>query len=423
MSNPPDWRTLALDYHSACSGKIEIASKVSLDDEADLSLAYTPYVGLVSAEIAAHPDDVDLYTDRGNMVAIVSDGTAVLGLGDLGPRAALPVMEGKSLLFKRFADIDAIPLCLAPADTDELVAIVRSLVPTFGGINLEDIRAPECFEVDRRLRSECDIPVFHDDQHGTATVVLAALENAARALGREIGALRVVISGAGAAASATAAMLFGRGVNDIVLVDSHGCLEPSRAGLDTRKQALAQSTNPRRVGGSLTDAMRGSDVFIGLSAPGIVSPEMLRSMNPDSVVFAMANPTPEVFPEVALGNGAAIVGTGRSDYPNQINNALAFPGLFRAALTVRASEISEGMCRAAARGLAAMVPEESLRARQVIPSIFTEGVAASVAYAAALEAVVEGVARCPLTPDELRAALGRHGLTVTIDPTAAVPSA
>lgn len=395
----------------------------SLDDDADLSLAYTPHVGLVSAEIAAHPDDVDLYTDRGNMVAIVSDGTAVLGLGDLGPRAALPVMEGKSLLFKRFADIDAIPLCLAPADTDELVAIVRSLVPTFGGINLEDIKAPECFEVERRLRSECDIPVFHDDQHGTATVVLAALENAARALGREIGALRVVISGTGAAASATAAMLFGRGVNDIVLVDSHGCLEPSRAGLDTHKQALAQSTNPRRVGGSLADAMRGSDVFIGLSAPGIVSTEMLRSMKPDSVVFAMANPTPEVFPEVALGNGAAIVGTGRSDYPNQINNALAFPGLFRGALTVRASEISEGMCRAAARGLAAMVPEESLRAGQVIPSIFTEGVAASVAYAAALEAVVERVARRPLTPDELRAALGRHGLTVTIDPTAAVPSA
>ena len=409
---PPDWRALALDYHAARGGKIEIASKVRLDDQDDLSLAYTPHVGLVSTEIAAHPDAVDLYTDRANMVAIISDGSAVLGLGDIGPRAALPVMEGKALLFKRFADIDAIPLCLDASSADELVAIVRSLVPTFGGVNLEDIKAPACFEIERRLRSECDIPVFHDDQHGTATVVLAGLENAARLVGRDITTLRVVISGAGAAASATSGMLAGRGLTDIILVDSRGCLEPARQGLDTHKQALAMSTNPRRVRGTLADAMRGSDVFIGLSAPGVVSAAMVRSMNARCIVFAMANPVPEVFPEVALSNGAAVVGTGRSDYPNQINNALAFPGLFRGALTVGAREITEGMCRAAARGLAEMVTDEELAAGRVIPSIFAEGVAASVASAAALEAVVEGVARRPMTREGVSAALARHGLTV-----------
>ena len=419
---PEDWRRAALEYHAAHGGKIEITSKVRLEDQADLSLAYTPHVGLVSAEIAADPDTVDLYTDRANMVAIVSDGTAVLGLGDIGPRAALPVMEGKALLFKRFADIDAIPICIDAHGADELVAIVRSLVPTFGGVNLEDIKAPACFEVERRLRDECDIPIFHDDQHGTATVVLAALENAARALGRDITSFRVVISGAGAAASATAGMLFGRGITDIVLVDSRGCLEPTREGLDTHKQALALSTNPRGVCGSLADAMTGADVFIGLSAPGLVSAEMVRSMTAESIVFPMANPVPEIFPEVALSNGAAIVGTGRSDYPNQINNALAFPGLFRGALTVRAREISDGMCRAAARGLAAMVPADALATGTVIPSIFTEGVAANVAYAAALEAVVEGIARSPMGRDELLAALGRHGLTVTIDPGAPLVS-
>jgi malate dehydrogenase (oxaloacetate-decarboxylating) len=413
--SPTDWRAIALGYHEARGGKIEVASKVRLDDQADLALAYTPHVGLVSMEIAANPEDVDRYTDRANMVAIVSDGTAVLGLGNLGPRAALPVMEGKALLFKRFADIDAIPLCLEVASSDELVALVRSLVPTFGGVNLEDIKAPECFEIESRLRDECAIPVFHDDQHGTATVVLAALENAARAVGREISTFRVVISGAGAAASATASMLFGRGIEDVVLVDSRGCLEPSRSGLDPHKQALALATNPRRVCGTLADAMRGSDVLIGLSAPGIVSAEMVRSMNPDSVVFAMANPVPEVFPDVALRNGAAIVGTGRSDFPNQINNALAFPGLFRGALTVRARQISEGMCRAAARGLALMVPDEAVHRGEVIPSIFAGGVAANVAYAAALEAALEGQARSPLTREQLIAALQQHGLTVTID--------
>ena len=422
---PTDWRTIALDYHAARTGKIEIAAKVPLDGQDDLSLAYTPHVGLVSTEIAAHPDAVDLYTDRANMVAIVTDGSAVLGLGDLGPRAALPVMEGKALLFKRFADIDAIPLCLDVRSADEIVAVVRSLVPTFGGINLEDIKAPACFAIEQRLRAECDIPVFHDDQHGTATVVLAALENAARVIGRDITTLRAVISGAGAAASATAGMLFGRGMTDVILVDSQGCIEPGRVGLDDHKQALAVTSNPRRVRGSLADAMHGADVFIGLSAPGIVSEAMLRSMNRDSVVFAMANPVPEVFPDIALRNGAAVVGTGRSDFPNQINNALAFPGLFRGALTVGARVISEAMCRAAARGLAAMVPPEALETGQVIPSIFTDGVAANVAYAAALEAVVEGTARAPLAPHEVVAALAQHGLAVTIDdaPRVAQPAA
>ena len=408
-----DWRSVVLAYHEAQGGKVEVASKVRLDDDADLSLAYTPHVGLVSTEIAAHPDAVDIYTGRGNTVAIVSDGSAVLGLGSLGPRAALPVMEGKALLFKRFAGIDAIPLCLDVTDADQIVAVVRSLVPTFGGINLEDIAAPACFEIERRLRAVCDIPVFHDDQHGTATVVLAGLENAARAVGRDLETLRVVISGAGAAANATAAILAGRGVSDIIVVDSRGCLEPSRAGLDEHKQALALATNPRRVRGSLADALRDADVLVGVSAPGIVSAEMVRSMRADSIVFALANPTPEVFPDVALSNGAAIVATGRSDYPNQINNALAFPGLFRGALTVRARAITDGMCRAAARGLAAMVPDQALKTGQVVPSIFTDGVAANVAYAAALEATAEGVARTPMTRAELLAALARHGLVVS----------
>ena len=330
-------------------GKLEVALKAPLRDRADLSLAYTPGVAEVCRAIAADPTLLDVYTGRGNTVAVVSDGTAVLGLGDIGPGAAMPVMEGKAMLFKHFAGIDAVPICLATTDVDELVDTIARMAPTFGGINLEDISAPRCFEVERRLQERLDLPVFHDDQHGTAVVVLAGLTNAARVLGRDLAPLRVVISGAGAAGVAIAGILRGAGVLDLVVCDSRGILGPGRTDLPPHKQQLADRTNPRGLRGGLAEALAGADVFVGVSG-GTVPEELVATMAPGCIVFALANPDPEVHPAVAA-RYAAVVGTGRSDFPNQINNVLAFPGIFRGALDSGARMITEAMKVAAAQAI------------------------------------------------------------------------
>ena len=397
----------ALAYHSARRGKIAIAAKTALNDVHDLSLAYTPHVAAPCSEIARDPDLVDRYTSRGNMVAVVSDGTAVLGLGNIGARAALPVMEGKALLFKKFADVDAFPICIESQDAEVICTVVRNLVPTFGGINLEDIAAPKCFTIEERLQQECDIPVFHDDQHGTAVVVLAAMENAARAVGRDLAGMRIVVSGAGSAGIACARMLLDRGIEDIVIFDSRGALSGHRDALPPHKQRMADRTNPRELHGDLAQALHGADVFLGLSGGGLVTREMVASMRDDAIVFAMANPIPEILPDEARAGGAAIVATGRSDYPNQINNVLAFPGIFRGALDVRARTITDGMQLAAARALAALVDEAELRAGVVVPSPLAPGVAPAVALAVARQAIVDGVAREPRDLDELRLELQR----------------
>jgi malate dehydrogenase (oxaloacetate-decarboxylating) len=378
----------AFPLHRA--GKIEIRPTVRIRDEEGLALAYTPGVGRVSAALAADPTLVDEYTWRSNLVAVVTDGTAVLGLGDLGPAAALPVMEGKALLFKEFGGVDAVPLCLGTRDSDEIVQTVRLLAPSFGGINLEDISAPRCFEIERRLQEVLDIPVFHDDQHGTAIVVLAALRNAAKVTGRKLEELRVVVSGAGAAGVAVTQMLVGAGVGEIAVADSRGLVHVGREDLNEVKQRLAENTNRQGRTGSLVDALAGADVFIGVSA-GTVPEEAIASMAPNACVFALANPDPEVHPEVAR-RYARVVATGRSDFPNQINNVLAFPGVFKGALSVRASRITEGMKLAASQAIADVVGDR-LDADHVIPSVFDPLVATSVAAAVAAAARADGVAR------------------------------
>jgi len=397
----------ALAYHSARKGKIAISPKVALHDTRDLSLAYTPHVAAPCRAIAQDPSLVDVYTARNNLVAVVSDGSAVLGLGNIGARAAMPVMEGKALLFKTFAGIDAFPICIETQDVDTIATIVRNLEPTFGGINLEDIAAPKCFKLEQTLQSWCDIPIFHDDQHGTAVVVLAAMENAARALSRDIVGMRVVVNGAGAAGIACAKILLDRGVEDIVLVDSRGCIGLARTDLPPHKQEMAERTNPRDIAGGLDDAIYDADVFIGLSGAGLVTQSMVSTMHEDCVVFAMANPNPEILPEDARAGGAAIVATGRSDYPNQINNVLAFPGIFRGALDVRARCISEGMKRAAARAIAERVDVAELSHGIVVPSPLAPGVAGAVALAVADAAMREGLARDPRDLGELRTELQR----------------
>jgi malate dehydrogenase (oxaloacetate-decarboxylating) len=374
-------------YHRG--GKLATAARGPLVGRDDLSLAYTPGVARVSRAIAADPALADVYTSRGHTVAVVTDGTAVLGLGDIGPAAALPVMEGKALLFKHFADVDAVPICLATTDVDEIVQTVVRMAPTFGGINLEDIAAPRCFEVERRLQDLLDVPVFHDDQHGTAIVVLAALVNAARVTGRGLDATRVVITGAGAAGAAVASILGLAGVGDVVVCDSRGVLDRDRADLPEHKAALAAGTNPRGVRGGVADALVGADVLIGVSG-GTVPGEALAAMAADAVVFALANPDPEVHPDVAA-RYAAVVATGRSDFPNQINNVLAFPGVFRGALDVRARRISEGMKLAAALAIAGLV--ESPTAQRIVPSVFDERVVPAVAEAVANVARQEGLTR------------------------------
>jgi malate dehydrogenase (oxaloacetate-decarboxylating) len=373
-------------------GKLEVVSKTPLKTRDDLSMAYTPGVARVSRAIADDPGKVWNLTIKQNSVAVVTDGTAVLGLGDIGPEAALPVMEGKAILFKEFGGIDAWPICLATTDADEIVRTVRALAPVFGGINLEDISAPRCFEIEARLREELDIPVFHDDQHGTAIVVLAALLNALRVVGKELGDVRVLLTGTGAAGAATARMLLAAGAGEVLCCDRRGLLSPGRAGLDPFKAALAEETNPGDATGSADKALAGADVYIGLSGPGAVSVEAVRSMAPGAIVFAMANPTPEVAPEEIEGV-AAVVGTGRSDYPNQINNVLAFPGVFRGALDVRATTITREMELAAAHALAAVVEDDHLEADYVIPSVFDRRVAPAVAAAVAEAAEIGGVAR------------------------------
>ena len=361
-------------------GKIEVASKVPLKTRDDLSMAYTPGVGRVCSAIAENPDDVSRLTIKGNTVAVVTDGSAVLGLGNIGPGAALPVMEGKAALFKRFANIDAWPICLASQDTDEIVRAVEMIAPGFGGINLEDIAAPRCFEIEQRLRASLDIPVFHDDQHGTAIVVLAALLNALRVVEKEITTSRVVVSGAGAAGTAIVTLLLAAGVSDVVVYDRAGCLVPGLDGLSPSQRTLAEVTNPRRIGGDLHDALRGADVFIGVSAPGILPAEWIADMAPRSIVFALANPDPEVDP-VEAAKFAEIVASGRSDYPNQINNVLAFPGVFRGLLDARAHEITVDMLLAAARAIAGVVRDDELNPSFIIPSVFHPDVPGAVAAA------------------------------------------
>ena len=371
-------------------GKIEIRPTVRVRDRAGLSLAYTPGVARVCEAIAAEPELVYDYTWKGNTVLVVTDGTAVLGLGDIGPAAGLPVMEGKALLFKEFAGVDAVPICLDCKGVEEIIETCIRLAPAFGGINLEDISAPRCFEIEERLQDALDIPIFHDDQHGTAIVVLAALLNASAVTGRTLGDLRVVVSGAGAAGVAVTNMLLDAGIGDIAVADSVGMVARDRADLTPVKQSLAERTNKANLSGTINDAMRGADVFIGLSA-GKVPDEVVASMAPKAIVFALANPNPEVHPEVALRT-AAVVATGRSDFPNQINNVLAFPGVFRGALDVRASRITPGMKRAAAQAIADAVGPD-LAPDFIVPGVFDRRVPLAVAFAVAEAARTDGVAR------------------------------
>jgi malate dehydrogenase (oxaloacetate-decarboxylating) len=381
-------RTLLLHQ----GGKLEIASRVPLKTLDDLSMAYTPGVARACIAIADDPDSVWSLTTKQNSVAIVTDGTAVLGLGEIGPEAALPVMEGKAILFKEFGGVDAWPICLATTDADEIVQAVAAIAPGFGGINLEDIAAPRCFEIEARLRERLDIPVFHDDQHGTAIVVLAAVSNALRVVGKRLEDARIVVTGAGAAGSATVRMLAAAGAGDVVCCDIEGALCAGRDGLDPFRAALAELSNPRMLRGTADEALAGADVFVGLSAPGAVTVEGVRTMAHDAIVFAMANTTPEIAPE-EIEDIVAVMGTGRSDYPNQINNVLAFPGLFRGALDVRATAITEGMELAAARALANVISIDDLEADYVVPSVLDRRVAPAIAAAVSHAAAADGVAR------------------------------
>jgi malate dehydrogenase (oxaloacetate-decarboxylating) len=373
-------------------GKIEVRSKLPLKTRDDLSMAYTPGVARVSSAIHEDPSAAWALTIKGNCVAVVSDGTAVLGLGDIGAAAAMPVMEGKAMLFKEFAGVDAFPLCLDTTDVDEIVAFVKAASPTFGGINLEDIAAPRCFEIERRLRAELDIPVFHDDQHGTAIVVLAALLNALRVVGKAPEDVTVVVVGAGAAGIACTEIMLAQGIGDVVVCDRPGALHVGADWLSPQQAELAARTNKRGLTGTANEVLAGADVLLGVSGPGAVSPEAVRTMATDAIVFAMANPTPEVQPEEVRGD-VAIMATGRSDYPNQINNVLAFPGVFKGALEVRARTINEEMKLAAAQAIASVIPDDELHADYIIPSVFNRKVAAAVAEGVAAAAVASGVAR------------------------------
>ena len=388
----------ALVCHEVWRGKIEVVSRVGVGNKHDLSTAYTPGVAEPCLKIHDDPRLLDLYTRRWNLVAVVSDGSAVLGLGNIGAKAAMPVMEGKAVLFKAFAGVDAFPICLGTQDLDEIVRTVQLLQPTFGGINLEDISAPRCFEIEHRLKETTEIPIFHDDQHGTAVVVMSAIINACRITGRELADLHVIINGAGAAGIACAKLLLDVGVRDLVLCDSKGVVCSSRDDLNSVKRDMLSRTNKRDLCGSLADAMQKANCFIGVSVAGAVTPDMVRSMDRDPILFAMANPTPEILPDLARGAGAAVVCTGRSDYPNQVNNVLGFPGIFRGALDVRASDINEKMKIAAAHALADLVGDE-LSPEHVIPEAFDPRVAPAVARAVAQAAVESGVARDPKDPD------------------------
>ena len=388
-----DIRQESLQKHYEWKGKIEVISRAPIEDRHDLSLAYTPGVAEPCLEIQKSPEKSFELTRRSNLVAVVTDGTAVLGLGDIGPEAGMPVMEGKCALFKTFADVDAFPLCIRSKDVDEIVRTVYLLSGSFGGINLEDISAPRCFEIEQKLKEICDIPVFHDDQHGTAIVVAAALLNALKVVGKSIDSVRVVINGAGSAGIAIGRHLLNMGVQNLIMVDRFGIICEGAAGLNSAHAAIAKLTNRDRLSGTLTDAIKDADVFIGVSAPGVVSQDMIRSMAKDAIVFPMANPTPEIMPNEALAAGARIVGTGRSDFPNQINNVLAFPGIFRGALDCRARCINEEMKVATSYALAALIPEDELSEQNIIPAALDPRVAPAVAAAVIKAAHDTGVAR------------------------------
>lgn len=388
-----DFKERALKLHMDSQGKIALKCKVSVNNSEDMTLAYTPGVAEPCLKIKNDYDRIYDYTSKGNWVAVVTNGTAVLGLGDIGAGAGLPVMEGKALLFKSFAGVDAFPICLDTHDPDRIVEAVRLLEPGFGGINLEDIKAPECFEIEERLKSVSDIPVFHDDQHGTAVVVGAALINAMKLTHRKADDLKVVVNGAGAAGTAVAKLILSMGAKDIVVCDRCGALSTDDDSLNAAMKKLAKLTNPDDLAGPLSEIVKGRDVFIGVSAPGVLTADMVRSMADDPIVFAMANPTPEIMPADAKRGGVRIFGTGRSDYPNQINNVLAFPGIFRGALDVRASEINERMTLAAARAIAGVIPDAELSEEYIIPSPFDRRVAPAVAAAVAEAAIAGGTAR------------------------------
>jgi malate dehydrogenase (oxaloacetate-decarboxylating) len=368
----------SLKLHEIHSGKIEIVSKVPVNNKEDLSLAYSPGVAQPCLEISKNKEEVYKYTSKGNMVAVISDGTAVLGLGDIGPEAALPVMEGKCILFKTFGGVDAFPICLDTKDTEEIIKTIKLLAPVFGGINLEDISAPRCIEIETRLKEELDIPVFHDDQHGTAIVTVAGILNAYKFLKKDLSKAKVVVNGVGAAGSSVIKLIKTLGVDDILAVEKTGILNKNEE-YDFSKAEISKITNKNNLSGTLEDAMKGADIFIGVSAPNLVTQEMVRSMNENAIIFAMANPTPEIMPELALSAGAVIVGTGRSDYPNQVNNVLAFPGLFKGALRAKSKKITEEMKMAAARAISSLIKEEDLRADYIIPDAFDPRVAEAVA--------------------------------------------
>jgi len=388
-----DYNKLALELHEKNKGKIEVISKVEVKCREDLSTAYTPGVAEPCRKIRDDKSEVYRYTAKGNLVAVVTDGTAVLGLGDIGPEAAMPVMEGKSILFKAFGGVDAFPICLDTKDTEEIIKTVRYLAPGFGGINLEDISAPRCFEIERRLKEELDIPVFHDDQHGTAIVVSAGIINALKVVGKKIGEVKTVINGAGSAGISICKLLLSIGMKDIILVDKNGALAEGEGWMNDAQKMMAQVTNPENKRGNLKEVMEGRDVFIGVSAPGIVTSQMVASMAEDAIVFAMANPTPEIMPDEAKEGGARIIATGRSDFPNQINNVLVFPGIFRGALDAKATDITEEMKIAAAYAIAGIIKDEELTEEYIIPGAFDERVAKAVAEAVKEKAVEQGVVK------------------------------
>jgi malate dehydrogenase (oxaloacetate-decarboxylating) len=396
-------REEALHMHRENKGKLESKSKVKVENAKDLSLAYSPGVAEPCKEIYEKPETVYEYTMKGNMVAVVTDGTAVLGLGNIGPEAALPVMEGKAVLFKSFAGVDAFPICLNTNDVDKIVETVKLLEPTFGGVNLEDITAPNCFVIEERLKKEMNIPVFHDDQHGTAIVTTAGLVNALKIANKKLSEVKVIANGAGAAGIAIIKLLHHFGVRDIIMCDTKGAIYEGRpVGMNSVKSEVAKFTNIQNQDGSLKDVIQGADVFIGVSVEGALTSEMVKTMNRDPIIFAMANPNPEISPDSAKAAGAIVVGTGRSDFPNQVNNVLAFPGIFRGALDVRATHINEKMKVAAVHAIAGLIDEDDLHADYVIPGPFDPRVAPAVAAAVAKAAMETGVARIKMDPDEIK---------------------
>ena len=388
-----DKKEFALKQHEEWQGKLEISCRAKVKTPEDLAVAYTPGVAEPCLKISEDTDLSYKYTRRGNMVAVVTDGTAVLGLGDIGPEAGMPVMEGKCVLFKEFGGVDAIPLCVRSKNVDDIVNTVALLAGSFGGVNLEDISAPRCFEIERKLKERCDIPIFHDDQHGTAVVTAAAMLNALKLTGRKLSDVKVVTSGAGAAGIAIIKLLVKLGLKTVIMCDRHGAIYEGRDNLNPEKEEMAKISNRGMEKGSLADVIKGADVFIGVSAPGTVTEEMVKTMAPNPILFPMENPVPEIMPELAKAAGAAVVGTGRSDFPNQINNVLAFPGIFRGALDVRASDINDEMKVAAAYAIADLIPENELNADYIIPNPFDERVAKAVAKAVAEAARKTGVAR------------------------------